>query len=569
MKRYHIYITIFAAFSFFSCNKAGLVEETPGDIVSFQLRPGSEFFGAMTKAVTATSLTSFKCEATTGSAGSESSSWNNIVFTSDGAGTPTYKASPAKYWPLSNPNYNFYAVAATPGAAAATAAAAPDLIYAAAGSTITMAAAYDKDVICAYEPSSDITWKTKNTLAFEHIFARISTVNVTAVAPCAISNVTISLINPKTGGTYNLRTGHGQINATGWSSLVPADGSQQQLYRNTGNIASGANHTGSNNDFYIVPGTYKLKATWTASVDDYSQSYSDMVTEQTITIQKGKVNSISCSLSGDPEQIKFAVSVTPWGSKSISGLEFNHHEQVPTFGGLMIAPAPLYYSSVNGFEIKDDDWNHDSYNSVYGKNNGSYYFNFIELGSYFDADGNSFSTSSGSIDNTNKISYGGYDDWRVATQAEWSTITTGESPGVSRDGSTVNGNSGARYALIKLTGVTHAGSSTPNGLLLFPDGRTITGKALSGINNTTCTAEVSGTELQNYLDQGCAFLSASGSYYNGSWRYGASRCYFWTATERNSTNGYYALFYPTNVAAGYNISKSAYYFSVWLVRNSE
>ena len=328
MKKNYIFITLLVAvLGIVSCNKTELKEEVAGESpISFGLTPGSEFLNAQaaTKATAATSITSFKCEATTGSAGSESgSSWNNIVFTSDGAGTPTYKASPAKYWPLSNPNYNFYAVAATPGAAAATAAAAPDLTYAAAGSTITMAAAYDKDVICAYEPYGDITWKTKNTLAFEHIFARVSTVKVTAVAPCTVSNVTISIVNPKTGGTYNLRTGHGQTNATGWSSLVPSSGTQQ-IYRNTGSIASGGNHTGSNNDFYIVPGSYKLKATWTVTVDDYTQTYTDMVTTADIVIQRGKINSIACSLSGDPSEITFSVSIADWGSNSISGVVFPH-----------------------------------------------------------------------------------------------------------------------------------------------------------------------------------------------------------------------------------------------------
>ena len=332
MKKNYIFIALLVTvFGMVSCNKSEtndvtFNEEVSDFMISFGLRPGSEFLNAQagTKATAAASITSFKCEATIGSAGSETSSaWNNVVFTSDGAGTPTYIASPKKYWPLSDPHYNFYAVAATSDAAAATAAAAPDLNYVNSGSTITMAAGYDKDVICAYEPLGDITWKTKNTLAFEHIFARVSTVNVTAVAPCVVSNVTISIVDPKTGGTYNLRTGHSQTDVTGWSSLVPASGSQQ-IYRNNGSIASGANHTGSDNDFYIVPGSYYLKATWTVTVDDYTQTYSDMVTETPIVIQRGKINSISCSLSGDPSEITFAVSIAEWTANPISGVVFPH-----------------------------------------------------------------------------------------------------------------------------------------------------------------------------------------------------------------------------------------------------
>ena len=239
--------------------------------------------------------------------------------------------------------------------------------------------------------------------------------------------------------------------------------------------------------------------------------------------------------------------------------------EVGPFGGLHIAPAPLYYNGTT-FEIKDDDWNHDSYNSVYGKNSGSYYFNFVQLGQYFDADGGSFSTSSGDIDNTNKISYYGHDDWRVPTRAEWCTLTTGASPGTSRTGAIVNGNSGSKYAIIQLTGVTHAGLSTPVGLLLFPDDATITGKTLSGINNTTCTTGVTGSELTAYLDQGCVFLPASGYYRYGSWCNGGSYGLWWPATQDNGSNAYNLLVGSSNVNPSSSNSKSDSYFPVRLVR---
>ncbi len=321
-----IFLAVFALFALSSCSKTEMGND---DEMRFSLKPGSAYFNAETvetKATAATGIASFKCGVTQGSAGSETNAapcWNNITFTSDGQSTPTYTASPKKYWPLTNPSYNVYATAATSGNSQAVAAAAPDMVFAATGTSITMAAAYDKDVICAYEPTGDITWKTKNNLAFEHIFARVSTVNVTAVAPCSISNITIVITNPKTGGTYNIRTGHGKNDGTGWSSTVPASGSQQ-IYRNTGSIASGSNNTGSNNDFYIVPGNYSLTATWTASVDDYTQTYTTKTSTATLFFQGGKINSIACNLSGDPTEVTFGVSVTEWGSNSITGVNFNH-----------------------------------------------------------------------------------------------------------------------------------------------------------------------------------------------------------------------------------------------------
>lgn len=315
-----------------ACNKndAPAADALADGEMAFGLSPESAFFDAETvetKAVAATGITSFKAAVTQGAAGSETNAapcWNNVVFTSDGAGTPTYTASPKKYWPLTNPSYNVYAVAATSDAASATAAAAPDMAFAAAGTSISMAAGFNKDVVCAYEPVADITYKAKNNLAFSHIFARISTVKVTALNPVAISNVTIQLVNTKTGGTYNLRTGHGQNNGTGWSGLLPADGSYQTLYTNAGSIATGTSHTGSNNDYYLVPGTYYLRATWTASVDDYTQTYTNKQSTGTVQILGGYINAIECKLSGDPTEMTFSVSITAWDNRTIPNVEFNH-----------------------------------------------------------------------------------------------------------------------------------------------------------------------------------------------------------------------------------------------------
>ena len=315
-----------------SCNKEASVVEDPE--ITFGMSPKSAFFDAnsvQTKATAVTSLTSFKAGVTQGAANSETNAapcWNNIVFTSDGEITPTYKASPKKYWPLTDPHYNVYAVSASvsdPSNHAAVASEAPDMVFAATGSTITMAADYNKDVITAFKATDDITWKTKNLLAFEHIFARVSTVKVTAGDACAISNITISIVDPKTGGTYNLRTGQGTGSAdTGWTSKTTSASGNKVIYSNNGTIATGTNHTGADNDYYILPGSYSLIASWTASVDDYSQTYTNKTSVSPITIQRGKINSIEATLTGDPTELTFSVSISEWGSNVISGVGFNH-----------------------------------------------------------------------------------------------------------------------------------------------------------------------------------------------------------------------------------------------------
>ena len=323
-----------------SCNKNA--EPVPAEkivaqdgSISFGLAPDSAFFGVETKSTTAaTGITSFKAASTQGDPGSETNSspcWINVAFTSDGELTPTYKASPAKYWPLSDPEYTFYAVSASESTANAVATEAPDLTFAAAGTYISMAADYDKDVVCAYLPfdDSDSNFKLKNALAFKHIFARVAGVTVTAADDCAISNISISIVNAKTGGTYNLRTGDGQTDGSGWSSLLPASG-DKSIYARAAAIASGANDaTGSvydntTNSLFLVPGTYSLKASWTASVDDYSQTYTNMTSSATINIVGGKINSISCNLTGDASKLEFSVSLAEWTNNSIADVEFDH-----------------------------------------------------------------------------------------------------------------------------------------------------------------------------------------------------------------------------------------------------
>lgn len=94
---------------------------------------------------------------------------------------------------------------------------------------------------------------------------------------------------------------------------------------------------------------------------------------------------------------------------------------IPTFAGLEICPAPLYYNGT-GFEIKDTDWNHDSYNSEYGLQAGSYYFNWEQC---------------------HNVKING---WRLPTRAEFEKlITTSTSV---RPGSTYDAGSNGVYGYV-------------------------------------------------------------------------------------------------------------------------
>ena len=217
------------------------------------------------------------------------------------------------------------------------------------------------------------------------------------------------------------------------------------------------------------------------------------------------------------------------------------------FAGMKITPGPLYYGS-NGYKIKDS-WNYDSYSLNYGKTVGSTYFSFIELGQLFES--SVFSTSDGDIEKV----LDPLDGWRVPTNAEWASIL-----GTTRSGSTVNGSSSKHYAMIQLTtGVT--------GLLIFPDGETISGEALSYMDITTPNTGITEEQLNEYLSKGCIFLPGSGYYDSSQHTWNNEHYYYWSSTENNSSTGYDLYFKPSNtISSDDNKNKETCYFPVYLVK---
>ena len=284
--------------------------------------------------------------------------------------------------------------------------------------------------------------------------------------------------------------------------------------------------------------------------------------------------------NGDPvlgSPINFTLTVDDWNGIVESNLTADMVNTIvekpgvaapATFAGLQIAPGPLYYNGTS-YAIYDG-WNHDSYNSVYGKATNSTYFSFNEMGQLFDDP--SFNIS---IDYDIQNTLDPLDGWRIPTKTEWASIL-----GTTRTGSEVNGNAGKHYALVKLTGVTHAESSTPDGLLIFPDGKTITGKTLTVMDNygwsvvNNQTTDVTISELNAYLDQGCVFLPASGRYYdsdfggNGNWN-DNENCggNYWSSTgQGNGYDGVFIQFGKSYIDTAFEDDSSGYYLTVRLVK---
>ena len=209
-------------------------------------------------------------------------------------------------------------------------------------------------------------------------------------------------------------------------------------------------------------------------------------------------------------------------------------EKVYTFGGRAILNKPLVYSG-NTFTINENDdcWS-NSFGSVYGTTNGSYYFNYLQLGKFFSSLGSSF-TGGTSIDNANQISYGGY-NWRIPTRDD--IFNMGST--YSRPGSIVNGNSGILYACVGLS------SEMPNGIkkhgtLLFPDNETITGSPLifNSIQSGQQTTGVTQLVIDNYISQGCVFILDGGNYYSNviGWYYQDNQTSFSRATASIDSQG--------------------------------
>ena len=197
-------------------------------------------------AVTETDLTTygFKASCVSGSAGSDSEVWSNVEFAKSG----TYWKG-GKYWPTSDPTYRFYAV--YPKSYSMTAAAA----------AATISASNAHDIVCAYASSS--TYKTTNTLTFNHIFARLGSVTVSAGSGYSISNITIN-ITPKTGGTYNLRTG-------AWSNQT--SGSATNIANSTPGIKKN-NLCCQNKDSDNIPGAQVCLA-GSKQVEEFAEDVED------------------------------------------------------------------------------------------------------------------------------------------------------------------------------------------------------------------------------------------------------------------------------------------------------
>ncbi len=215
--------------------------------------------------------TGFYASATTGDAGSETAKWTSVHFTRSGT---VYLGG--KWWPSVDPQYHFYASNVP-------------LEFSENGGTVAVNT--DTDVICAYIPTAD--YEEPNFLNFDHILARVGTINLSA--PSGYNAVVNSIsFTPLTTGTYNILTQSWSGTSAGEAvSLSPTEA----------------------NDAWCIPGTYTFTINYTLSLDDYSQEYTKTTSA---TLQAGKTNNLLGTLpTGDASRLNFTLNVTSWGSEDL------------------------------------------------------------------------------------------------------------------------------------------------------------------------------------------------------------------------------------------------------------
>lgn len=238
-----------------------------------------------TSIITSLQSSGFYASATTGTS-SETLLWNNANFNYSSG---QYKGN--RYWPVENNGIHFYASNA-------------EITFSADGCSVNGVSAKEKDVVCASLASP--AWGVANELTFEHIFARVGAVTVTAPDGYNVVNLNISF-TPKITGNYNIKT-------KSWSNEAADSSSPIKK------IASSAST--NDNNLWIIPGTYTLTATYTLEKGTGDGKYSESFSKTaSVKLEAGKLNSIQTTLpEGNASEIQFTVSVTEWGNNSITAV---------------------------------------------------------------------------------------------------------------------------------------------------------------------------------------------------------------------------------------------------------
>lgn len=247
-------------------------ETKEGNEICFEVKAPNVYIATKVSEVNTDNLTSFNVMTTRGSAGSEAEQWSTAATKNLSTG----KYETGKYWPSTDPSYHFYASNAS-------------LTAAAGGPTVSVDGS--TDVVCAsiYTP----VYGNTNPVVFSHIMARIGTVEVASANGYDVTVLGLTIMEPQTTGTYNVRTGEWS-NQNGNATLALSEGS---------------------NDYLLLPETYGMEVRYRLTKGDYTATFTGT---GDVTLDAGKVSNISVTLSADPAiPVNFSISVVDWNASTV------------------------------------------------------------------------------------------------------------------------------------------------------------------------------------------------------------------------------------------------------------
>lgn len=477
----------------------------------------------------------FYAIAATGAAGSQSNYWGEVVsVTKSGSSYLT-----GKYWPASDPGLtSFYASNVSP-------------TFAASGPTVTLADC-NTDVVCAHAASP--TYGVNCPLTFNHVLARVGTITLNTKSGYELSSVTATLKNGVTGGTYNLRTG-------AWSSL--GAGSD----KSTGAFSGNTSAQNSDNDIWLIPGTYTISLSYTLTKGDYV--YNAVNKTGSVTILAGNTNNITTTAVGvDATEIVFSVSLTPWSNREVAwdmsfNGSFNMHAFTLNGRRVLFANTNLQWNSAAPYQwcLAGNNSTFDCYDSppIYGLfawATSGYNGNFPNNSSTTDTDYGP-AISSGIFGN--EYDWGKYNTIYSSTNVALPSVRI---PSIEEWRAVLNPSrmttSSVAYAAVRI-------QSYYMGLAIFSDDYVHPGD-VPALASAPSYTDLSASDWVKMSAAGAVFLPAKGyrQTRNGNLNDGNSFGYYWSSTAYNTNEACMMYFTTAGTATDYHNFRH-YLFSVRLI----
>ena len=275
MKKIYILLLFVLSVAVFSCNKADYVTEGDKEIViGFD---NSDEFVVDTKATAITTLPSTLYWGGTTGGNAAGTSAETSKWATASATVSSSTISTGKYQTLTPTSYTYYVANQT---------------FTVAGNMTV--ANNNTDIIAGRTAAST---STAPAVTLNHIFARTGTLTCNTQSGYTISGISWTIVGKSdingTAGTYNMKS---------------------QSWTAASTKLSSATAMTSSSDFYLIPGTYTIKVSYTLTKGDYVESFTKSAD---VTLVGNKVNNITVTaIGGNAQQIVVSLTLTAWGSQT-------------------------------------------------------------------------------------------------------------------------------------------------------------------------------------------------------------------------------------------------------------